>query len=79
VWLLRWQGEPPPTRRPGAPADDPTADRSLYRVLHPACGVFAQGKGGVVAVTAPAGSAANVQREGEQLRTLGELAARARG
>ncbi len=79
VWLLSWQGEPPANRKPGAGADDPTADTGLYRVVHPACGVFAQGEGSVVAVTAPAESAATAQRQGERFRTLGELVAKARG
>ncbi len=76
VWLLRWQGEPPPTRKPGARLDDPTADKSLYRPIHPNIGVFVQGEGNVVAATAQAGPARDAQREGEQLRHLSDLVAK---
>ncbi|HET6531885.1 MAG TPA: hypothetical protein VFH03_14945 [Actinoplanes sp.] len=79
VWLLRWQREPPPTRKPGAPADDPSSDKSLYRVVHPNCGVFAQGARGVLAVTARPGIPWGAQHDGEQFRTLSELASKARG
>ncbi|MFF5217482.1 hypothetical protein [Micromonospora sp. NPDC000442] len=77
VWLLRWQGEPAATRKPGAPAEDPTADKSLYRVVHPQCGVFAQGEHGVLAATARPEPASGAQREAEQLHTLSDLVAKA--
>jgi hypothetical protein len=78
VWLLRWQGEPPPTRKPGALAEDPTVDKTLYRLVHPNAGVFAQSKDGVVAATAQveeeAGPPQGAQSEGEKFSKLSELA-----
>ncbi|MEU7610202.1 hypothetical protein [Micromonospora sp. NPDC049204] len=79
VWLLRWNGEPPPTRKPGAPIQDPTADLSRYKLVHPTCGVFAQGADHVIAATAPSSYPAyRAQKEGEQFALLSELADRAR-
>jgi hypothetical protein len=79
VWLVRWNGEPPPTRKPGAPAKDPTADPTRYRLVHPLCGVFIQGPGHVLAATGlPSYPAYGAQVEGERFALLSDLAARAR-
>lgn len=81
VWLLRWQGEPSPNRKPGVPAEDPTADKTLYRVVHPNSGVFAQGEKGVVVATSHTeeeSSPRGAQLEGEKFRKLSDLAARVR-
>jgi hypothetical protein len=82
VWLLRWQGEPPAIRKPGAPAEDATADKTLYRVVHPNSGVFTQGEDSVVAATAQdemeAGAPQGAQLEGEKFGKLSELVTRVR-
>ncbi|GAA1634033.1 hypothetical protein GCM10009828_072290 [Actinoplanes couchii] len=75
VWLLRWQGEPPPARKPGTPKIDTTADVRLYRTVHPQCGVFVQGAGHVDAATArDDGERTGARVEGERFATLAELA-----
>jgi hypothetical protein len=81
VWLLQWQGAPRETK-PGAPRSA-TIDPTLYNVVHPNSGVFAQGDKAVVAVTAQAGHddgpARYAQAEGERFARLSDLVAHARG
>ncbi|HWS31843.1 MAG TPA: hypothetical protein VN408_03765 [Actinoplanes sp.] len=75
VWLLRWQGEPAPHRKPGVTATDPTADLRLYRTVHLQCGVFVQGPEHVEAPSArDDGERAGPRIEAERFATLAELA-----
>ena len=82
VWLLRWEGEPPVERKPGAPELDATRDLSLYMIVHPNCGVFARGEKSVVAVTAQSsresGPPMGAQAEGERFLKLSDLVAMAK-
>ncbi len=76
VWLLRWQGAPPETAKPGA-GQPRTADPQLYRTVHPTCGVLAQGaEGGVVAPLSPPGAGprlSGAQAEAERFTTVADL------
>jgi hypothetical protein len=79
VWLLRWEGAPPPTTKPGARRPDPTADLTRYRIIHSTCGVFVQGAAGVVAATARGGDPViGAQKEVQRLPDLEALIAEVR-
>ncbi|MEU7610204.1 hypothetical protein [Micromonospora sp. NPDC049204] len=77
VWLLRWDGKPPATRKPGVPAEDPTVDKTKYKLVHTNCGVFTQGEKGVVAATAQSGEGheptSGAQSEAQSLPKLSDL------
>jgi hypothetical protein len=85
VWLLRWEGEPPPVRKPGAGKGmDPSVDPTLYVTVHPNAGVFVQGASRVISATAQLwgdgtpGTATGAQAEAEEFAALADLAAHAR-
>lgn len=46
VWFLRWQGEPAPSPKPGAPSVSAAADLTRYTTVHPTM-VFVPGADGV--------------------------------
>ena len=83
VWLLRWEGEPPPTSKPGA-GKDPTVDPANYHTVHPNAGVFVQGPNRVISATAQPSedgtpnTATDAQAEAEKFASLADLAAHAR-
>lgn len=79
VWLLRWEGAPPPATKPGA-GKDTSIDRARYVIVHPNCGVFVQDRAGVVAATAQNDGfpSEGAQAEGERFARLSDLASHAR-
>ena len=83
VWLLRWEGELAPHRKPGV-GMDPTADPTLYVTVHPNAGVFVQGPNRVISATAqslqgaPPETVTGAQAEAEKFAALADLAAHAR-
>ncbi|GAA4966547.1 hypothetical protein [Actinoplanes utahensis] len=75
VWLLRWQGQPSEHRKPGAQPLSPAEDVTLYRTVHPNCGVFVQGASHVEAPSSQdTGRPRDAQAEAERFATLPELA-----
>lgn len=77
VWFLRWQGEPAPSRKPGAPTVDPAADFTRYSTVHPAM-VFAQGPAGVNSaffLNQPSFTAGDAPSEALRFARLSELVA----
>lgn len=77
IWLLKWEGEPPPAPKPGAIST--SVDPRFYVLVHANCGVFVQGIDGVVAATAQNGVGSRyAQADGERFTKLSYLAAHAR-
>jgi hypothetical protein len=79
VWLLRWEGAPPPAPKPGAPKST-SIDPTRYVIVHPNCGVFVETPAGVVAATAQNDGllSEGAQAEGERFARLSDLASHAR-
>ncbi len=78
IWLLRRQGEPAKDRKPGAPRVDPAQDLSLYRTVHPNCGILVPGPEHVEAPSAQDDTSGHgAQAEAERFATLAELAGHA--
>ncbi|WP_328475844.1 hypothetical protein OHA21_20390 [Actinoplanes sp. NBC_00393] len=80
VWLLRWQGAPPPAAKPRA-VKSSALDPAFYSVVHPNCGVFVENEGGVESVAAQHEGGEEpiaAQAEGQRFGKLKDLVAHAR-
>jgi hypothetical protein len=77
VWFLRWQGEPAPSRKPGAPLVDPAAELTRYSTVHPTM-VFVPGPDGVNSaffLNQPSYTGRGAPREALRFSRLSELVA----
>jgi hypothetical protein len=77
VWFLRWQGEPAPNPKPGAPPASAAADLTRYTTVHPAM-VFTAGSDGVNSaffLNQPSYTAGDAPGEALRFARLSELVA----